>query len=108
MRSASSTSTATVAVVGRSTTTGRLADYLELTKPRIAVLALVTVTIGYVLGSAGQWQFAPLMQASMHAARALILPKRARSPDGLWIWAMAIATATWQAATHVPTLSACQ
>lgn len=30
---------------------GRLADYLELTKPRIAVLALFTVGAGYLLGA---------------------------------------------------------
>ncbi len=29
-----------------------LADYLELTKPRIAVMALVTVAVGYLLGAA--------------------------------------------------------
>lgn len=33
--------------------TARLADYLELTKPRIALLALLTVSIGFALGSAG-------------------------------------------------------
>jgi protoheme IX farnesyltransferase len=31
---------------------GRLADYLELTKPKIAVMALFTVAVGYVLGAA--------------------------------------------------------
>ena len=30
---------------------GRLADYLELTKPRIAVMALFTVAAGYLLGA---------------------------------------------------------
>ena len=30
----------------------RLADYFELTKPRIAVMALITVGVGYVLGAA--------------------------------------------------------
>ena len=30
----------------------RFADYLELTKPRIAVMALVTVAVGYLLGAA--------------------------------------------------------
>lgn len=41
----------------------RLADYLELTKPKIAVLAMVTVTVGYVLGRAGQWEFTTLWHA---------------------------------------------
>lgn len=31
----------------------RLADYLELTKPKIAVMALFTVAVGYLLGAAG-------------------------------------------------------
>ncbi len=41
----------------------RLADYRELTKPRIAVMALITVTVGYSLGSAGEWAVAPLIHA---------------------------------------------
>jgi protoheme IX farnesyltransferase len=41
----------------------RAADYLRLTKPRIAVMALLTVVIGYVLGSAGQVQIVPLLHA---------------------------------------------
>src|SRR5262245_9863762 len=31
----------------------RLADYLELTKPKIAVMALFTVAVGYLLGAGG-------------------------------------------------------
>jgi protoheme IX farnesyltransferase len=42
---------------------GKFADYLELTKPRIAVLALFTVTVGYSLGSQGNWQLVPLLHA---------------------------------------------
>jgi protoheme IX farnesyltransferase len=34
-----------------STTRSRFADYLELTKPRIAVMALFTVAAGYLLGA---------------------------------------------------------
>ena len=30
----------------------KLADYLELTKPKIATMALVTVAVGYLLGAA--------------------------------------------------------
>jgi len=41
----------------------RATDYLRLTQPRIAVMALLTVVIGYVLGSAGQVQLAPLLHA---------------------------------------------
>lgn len=32
----------------------RFADYLELTKPKIAVMALFTVAVGYLLGAAGE------------------------------------------------------
>ncbi len=46
-----------------SSTWGRLADYVELTKPRIAVMATVTVVVGYLLGSRGQWFAGPLPQA---------------------------------------------
>ncbi|MBX9580547.1 MAG: UbiA family prenyltransferase, partial [Gemmataceae bacterium] len=31
----------------------RLADYVELTKPKIAVMALFTVAVGYLLGAGG-------------------------------------------------------
>lgn len=43
----------------------RLADYAELTKPRIALLVLLTVAAGYRLGSAGDWRLAPLVLASI-------------------------------------------
>lgn len=38
-----------------------LADYFELTKPRIAVMALVTVAAGYLLGSAGDFHWPGLL-----------------------------------------------
>ena len=63
--------TTTVRGVGvsvRGTLAGRLADYLELAKPRIAVLALVTVTVGYVLGSADALQMLPLFHALLGIA----------------------------------------
>ena len=41
----------------------RLADYVELTKPRIAVMVLLTVTVGYALGCRGEWQTAALVHA---------------------------------------------
>ncbi len=47
----------------RTVGAARLADYLELTKPKIAVLALVTVTVGYTLGSGGNWQVVRLLHA---------------------------------------------
>ena len=50
-------------VASRTAALTRLADYIELTKPKIAVLALVTVAVGYTLGSAGNWQLAGLVNA---------------------------------------------
>lgn len=41
----------------------RIADYLELAKPRIAAMVLLTVTVGYTLGSGGTWTFASLASA---------------------------------------------
>ncbi len=40
-------------IAERTTLAVRFADYLELTKPRIAVMALVTVTLGFTLGGHG-------------------------------------------------------
>lgn len=39
----------------------RLADYLELTKPRISVMVLLTVAVGYTLGCEGAWSLAVLV-----------------------------------------------
>ncbi len=33
----------------------RLADYLELSKPRIAVMVLITVAVGFLVGQQGPW-----------------------------------------------------
>ena len=41
----------------------RVADYLELAKPRIAAMVLLTVTVGFTLGSGGTWTFASLASA---------------------------------------------
>ncbi len=38
-------------------TFARLADFAELSKPRIAALALVTVAVGYTLGNRSAWSF---------------------------------------------------
>ncbi len=45
------------------TVAGRLSDYLEMTKPRISVMVLVTVTVGYALGSFGSWEPRTLLHA---------------------------------------------
>jgi protoheme IX farnesyltransferase len=39
----------------------RLADYLDLMKPRIAVMVLITVMVGYTLGCRGEWSRAVLV-----------------------------------------------
>ncbi|MSR57423.1 MAG: protoheme IX farnesyltransferase [Planctomycetaceae bacterium] len=52
----------------RSALSARLADYLILTKPRIALLALLTVSAGYALGSADQWYGWPLAHALLGIA----------------------------------------
>jgi protoheme IX farnesyltransferase len=46
----------------------KLLAYVELSKPRIAVLALVAVAVGYTLGSAGQWYPVPLFHALIGTA----------------------------------------
>jgi heme o synthase len=50
-------------VPARSAVAARLADYLTLTKPRISVLVLLTVSAGYGLASIDGWQLAPLVRA---------------------------------------------
>ena len=59
----SPTPTGAVGISLRTSVAAKLADYLELTKPRIAVLVLVSVTVGFVLGSAGNWRVVPLLHA---------------------------------------------
>jgi protoheme IX farnesyltransferase len=63
MSTVKSTQAEPVAIPVRTATVGKLSDYLELTKPRIAVLALFTVTVGYSLGSQGNWHLVPLVHA---------------------------------------------
>ena len=41
----------------------RWRDYLTLTKPRIAVMGLVTVALGFMLGSTSEWQAERLAHA---------------------------------------------
>jgi protoheme IX farnesyltransferase len=43
--------------------TGRVAEYAELTKPRITILVLVTTLVGYLLGTEGQVQLGRLVHA---------------------------------------------
>lgn len=46
----------------------RLADYLELTKPRISAMVLVTVTVGYTLASHGVWEWSILLPSLLGIA----------------------------------------
>lgn len=41
----------------------RLGDYLELIKPRISTMALISVALGYTLASAHSWSVIPLIHA---------------------------------------------
>lgn len=56
--------TPTQAVRVRAALVSRLADYVELTKPRIAVLAMAAVVVGYLLGSQGESAGLALMHAT--------------------------------------------
>lgn len=85
--------------VGRSTTrsmglsfraalTARLADYLELTKPKIAVMAMFSVAVGYALASEGPmiaWPLLPAMFgiALVAAASSMINQWMERESDAL-------------------------
>lgn len=57
-----------VSVPIRSALWMRLADYADLTRPRIALMAMLTVTVGYSLGSAGHWNGEPLLHAVLGIA----------------------------------------
>jgi heme o synthase len=46
----------------------RLADYMELAKPRIAAMVLLTVTVGFTLGSGGAWHMTGLAGALVGVA----------------------------------------
>jgi protoheme IX farnesyltransferase len=49
-----------VTATPRGVVMSRLVDYGELVKPRISLMVLLTVTVGYVLGSRGDWLFGSL------------------------------------------------
>jgi protoheme IX farnesyltransferase len=59
----------------------RFADYAELTKPRIAVMVLLTVTVGYALGCRGEWRTAALV----HALIGIGLAAAASSAFNQWL-----------------------
>lgn len=59
-----------VPVSARSTTAAvsRLADYVEIAKPRISVMVLMTVSVGYLLALQGSASFVPLANACLGVA----------------------------------------
>lgn len=77
-----------VVLDGRSAAGSRLADYLELTRPRIALMALLTVTVGYTLAARAAWRIEPLLHAFLGiglvaAASSALNQVLERSTDGL-------------------------
>lgn len=56
-------SPAVVAVSLRDLVVGRCVDYLELSRPRIAVLSLLTVALGFALGTVNGVHLVPLLHA---------------------------------------------
>lgn len=73
MRAAGTTSSChpTASPVGatfRAALAARLADYIELTRPRIAVLSLLTVTVGYLLAATDVWLAVSLLHALLGIA----------------------------------------
>ena len=65
----------------RSLWTARLADYVELTKPRIAVMALITVAVGYTLAGSETWNLAGLL----HSLLGIGLTAAASSAINQWM-----------------------
>ncbi|MCH7990702.1 MAG: protoheme IX farnesyltransferase [Planctomycetes bacterium] len=61
--SPSCVSSRSIGISTRTVAVSRLFDYLELTKPRIAVLALISVAVGYSLAASSSWQIVPLLHA---------------------------------------------
>lgn len=61
---------ASVAVPTRELIASRLADYLAIAKPRIALMVLVTVTVGYGVGCRGEWQVATWLHVMLGVALA--------------------------------------
>lgn len=51
-----------------TTRAARLADFVELTKPRISAMVLVTVTVGYTLATHGVWEWSVLLPALLGIA----------------------------------------
>lgn len=50
----------------------RIASYSELAKPRIALMVLLSMGVGYLLGSQGSWQLLPLLNAGIGIVLAVV------------------------------------
>jgi len=59
----------------------RLRDYVELSRPRIALMVLVTVAMGYLLGQRGGWDWGTLA----HAAIGILLVAAGSSAVNQWL-----------------------
>lgn len=81
MSSAGPSTTRPIGLTSRGAVSARVLDYLELTKPKIAVMALVTVTVGYTLASQGPW-FSPTL---IYAMAGIALMAAASSALNQWV-----------------------
>lgn len=63
-----STSNSTRTLTAATSAGNRWLCYWQIAKPRISLMVLITVTVGYLLGSRGNWQLAPLLHALMGIA----------------------------------------
>jgi len=59
----------------------RLREYVELSRPRIALMVLITVAMGYLLGQRSGWELAGLV----HAAIGILLVAAGSSAVNQWI-----------------------
>ncbi len=50
----------------------RIASYSELAKPRIALMVLLSMGVGYLLGSQGSWKLLPLINAGIGVVLAVV------------------------------------
>lgn len=63
---------ATDAAESESTLASHIACYAELAKPRIALMVLLSMGVGYLLASEGEWFLVPLLHASVGVVLAVV------------------------------------
>lgn len=56
----------------RSSFASRLASYSELAKPRIALMVLLSMGVGYLLGAQGSWQLTTMLHAGFGVVLAVV------------------------------------